>query len=265
MLENRALVRAPGTGYSRGAWEFENANYTCLERGVESAIDDRSRAIYSYSFDIAKVAAARARAAVLRNLEIDIAGALFNTTTWTGSALTTAVSTEWSTAASATPVADVLAAKQSVRASSGIEANTVVMSQKVYENCISTAQVVDRIKYAGFDDPKSIGPNALAALFQVDRVLVAGGASIKLTSNKGATTALGDIWDDEYVMVCRTEQGADLQQPCVGRLFVFEGSGATVEEYRDETIRSQIIRVRMDYHAKVLRAECGHLLSNITA
>ena len=266
LLENRALKRAPGTGYSRGSWEFEQTNFATIERGCEEPVDDRERSIYAFSFDAERIAADRARLAVLRNLEIDIAAAIFNTSTWTGSSLTTAVSTEWSTAATATPVADILAAKQSVRASCGMDANTVIMSQKVYENATKTAEVVDRIKYSGLDDPKSVGPQALAALFQVERVLVAGGSTVKLTSTKGQTGTLGDIWDDEYCMVARTASGQDLREACVGRLFVFDGSGdATVEQYRDEAIRSEIIRVRMDYHAKVLRAECGHLLSNITA
>jgi hypothetical protein len=40
--------------------------------------------------------------------------------------------------------------------------------------------------------------------------------------------------------------------------------GGTVESYRDEIVRGNIIRVRHDVDEVVLYAQAGHLLSNIT-
>ena len=40
--------------------------------------------------------------------------------------------------------------------------------------------------------------------------------------------------------------------------------GGTVESYRDENVRANIIRVRHDVDELVLYPQAGHLLSNIT-
>ena len=69
-------------------------------------------------------------------------------------------------------------------------------------------------------------------------------------------------------MICKTPDSNDIQEPCVGRTFHWSADGSsmggTVETYRDETKRSNIVRVRQDTDEKVLYAATGHLLSNIT-
>jgi hypothetical protein len=69
-------------------------------------------------------------------------------------------------------------------------------------------------------------------------------------------------------MVCRIATSNDLQDPCVGRTlhWAADGStiGGTVESYREESKRGDVIRVRHDVDEVVLYTEMGHLLSNIT-
>jgi hypothetical protein len=59
-----------------------------------------------------------------------------------------------------------------------------------------------------------------------------------------------------------------MAEPCIGRMFHWseDGSspGGTVESYRDEIVRGNIIRVRHDVDEVVLYPQAGHLVSNIT-
>ena len=72
----------------------------------------------------------------------------------------------------------------------------------------------------------------------------------------------------EYAMVCKVATGRDFREPCIGRTFHWSADGSsiggTVESYRDETVRADIIRVRHDVDELVLYPQAGHLLSNIT-
>lgn len=270
LLQNRETARAPKGGYSRGNYTFTSDTFTTAEHGAEEPVDDREKAMYSDYFNADLYASQRAMDVVLRNAEKRIAAAVFNTSTWTGSSLTTAVSTEWSTAATSTPINDVEGAVRKVRTNTGLKPNTIIMPWTVFRNLRLCSQIIDRITSSGAGSPAKptdITPAMLAAVFDIESVLVAD--SQKNTATEGQSASLSDIWSNEYVMVCRVARTQDLAEPCIGRTFHWgeDGSriGGTVESYREEDIRSDVMRVRHQVGEKVLYAECGHLLSNITA
>lgn len=270
LLQNRETARAPGSGYSRGQFTFDDVSFACSEHGAEEPVDDREAALYNQYFDAEQVSAMRAYDVVLRNQEKRVAAAIFNSTTWNGASLTTSVSTEWSTAATATPITDVEAAVRKVYTNSGLWPNALVISKIVFRNLRLCTQVKDAIAASGAGYPtraQDITTAMLAAIFDLDYILVGG--STKNTAAEGATATPDQIWDDEYAMVCRIATTNDIKEPCIGRIFHWgeDGSniGGTVETYRDETVRSDIVRVRHDVQEKVLYTECGHLLANITA
>lgn len=265
LLRDVDLKRASGSGYQRDDFVFERDNYATEERGAEELIDDRERKIYAYTVDAERIASDRAMIKVLRDYEREVANAVFNTTTWTGSALTTAVGTAWSTFASADPVADVHAALSKVRDSSGIIPNTMIIDWDVWRVLQSVDSIIDRVKHSGYDDPKQFSPATLATLFGVDEVLVAGG--IRNTAAQGAAASLSKIWNPNYAMLCKVARSEDLKEVCVGRTFHWaeDGSSDTVsmEQYREEKRRSDVLRGRMEYHAKILYPQTAHLLTGV--
>lgn len=269
LLQQRDTRRAPGGGYARGNWTFEPATYATFEHGAEEPVDDREAEMFSEYFISEQISTMRAFSAVLRNAEERVANAVFNPSTWTGSSLTTAIVNEWDDAANCTPLTDVEAAVQKIYDNSGLWANALVINRKVFRNLRNSAQVIDRIESNGAGNAakaSDITVQMLAAAFDLDHIIVAG------TSRNGAVegraAAPTQIWSGEYAMVCRIATGPDMRDPCIGRTFHWskDGSsiGGTVEQYRDETKRSNIIRVRHDVGEVVLYPQAGHLLSNIT-
>ena len=107
----------------------------------------------------------------------------------------------------------------------------------------------------------------LAQVFDLDFIIVAG--SSKNSAKEGQSATPAQIWSNEYAMLCKIATGGDMREPCIGRTFHWadDGSsiGGTVESYRDEKVRGDVIRVRHDVDEIVLYPEAGHLLSNITA
>ena len=267
LLQERTTKRAPGGGYSRGNWKFEPATYACEEHGAEEPIDDRESAMYADYFDAEQIATLRAYSAVLRNAEKRVADAVFNATTF--SARKTAVTNEWDDATNATPITDVEAAVQNVYDASGLWANALVINKKVFRNLRLVSQIKDAIAASGAGYPtraQDITKAMLAAVFDLDHIIVAG--SSRNSANEGQSASVEQIWSNEYAMVCRVAETEDFREPCIGRTFHWDEDGSEigghVETYRDETVRSDISRVRHDVDEVMLYTEAGHLLQNIT-
>lgn len=269
LLQERETRRAPGAGYARGQFKFETSTYATEEHGAEEPIDDNEAKMYAEYFDAEQVSTLRAFSAVLRNAEKRVADAVFNTTTWTGASLTTAITNEWDDATNAVPLTDVEAAVQKIYDNSGLWANALVINKKVFRNLRNCAQVIDRIEASGAGNPakaQDVTVEMLKAAFDLDHIIVAGTSRNSAKEGQAATPT--QIWSGEYAMVCKIATSNDMREPCIGRTFHWSADGSsiggTVESYRDETVRSNIIRVRHQVKEVVLYAQAGHLLSNIT-
>jgi hypothetical protein len=106
----------------------------------------------------------------------------------------------------------------------------------------------------------------LARVFDLDFVIVAG--TSKNGAKEGQAATPQQIWSSQYAMVCRVATSNDMREACIGRTFHWgqDGSsvGGTVESYRDEVVRGNVIRVRHDVDEVILYPQAGHLLSNVT-
>lgn len=264
LLQNRETKRSPGGGYNRGQFKFTPASYATQEHGVEEPVDDRESAMYRNYFDSEVIATLRCQRAIIENQEKRVAAKVFNTSTYTP----TNVSTAWSNYANATPLNDIEGRVQAVWAASGLWPNAIVFNRKVFRNLRLCAQIIDRLKYQGFVDVRAenITTQALASLFDIPNVLVAGGS--QNSANEGAAASISQIWSDSYVWIGRIATTQDVREPCVGRIFHWAADGSEarglVETYRDETVRSNIVRVRHDVVEQNIITACGALLGNIT-
>lgn len=263
LLSSRTTLRAPGGGYNRQKWQFEEDSYACVEHGAEEPIDDREAQMYADFFDAETIATLRARDAVLTNHEIRVKDLLFDTSGLSGQ-ITDGSGAPWDTPNSGTPITHVKTAVEALY-DRGIMANAVVMSWKAYRSAINTDEVQAVIAASGAGAPYAMGrvnESVLAELFDVDYVIVGG--KQRNTADEGQAASLSSIIPDGYVAVTRVAETNDIREPCVGRTFHWGEDGSTigglVESYRDETVRSDIIRCRMDTDEKRLYSEAIQLI-----
>lgn len=268
LLTQPETRRASGSGYNRGGWKFDDASYATKEHGWEEPIDARDAAMYADYFNAELISTQRALDIVLRAHEKRVADAVFNATTF--AALTAAVATEWSSYDDATPIDNVETAVRAVWTATGIWPNSLVINRTVFRNLRMCAQIIDRIQSAGAGNrtlPTDITPAMLAQVFDLEQVLVAGSAYN--AGKEGAALDIEPLWSNEYAMVCKTARTQDFREPCLGRTFHWgeDGSaiGGTIETYYEEQIRGDVVRVRHETDEKMLYAQTGYLLSNITA
>ena len=265
-LKVQDTKRAPRAGYPRDDYEFDTGTYSCQDHGYEEPLDDVEARMYRRFFDAEEVAVIRATDKILRAREARVAAAVFDPSVIT---LTSAVATEWSTLATCTPKADIKTALDGLRSGRGIMPNAAVMSWKVFQNVLMSAELKSYLQYTSphLIETEQAQKDMLAKYFGVDRIVVGG--AIYDSANKGQAASLTEIWDDEYVLVARLAVRArDLREPCLGRTFLWTGDSPQMlvtEQYREEQSRSNIYRVRHNVAEAFVFTGAGYLLSNITA
>jgi hypothetical protein len=266
LLQQRDTQRAPGSGYARGKWTFLPDTYATVEHGAEEPVDDNEAKMYADYFDAEMISGLRARDAVLSNAERRVIAKLLNTSTF-GDA---AVSAVWTNASGATPIDDVEAAIIAIYDACGLWANTIGMSYKTFRLLRNCDQVIERIQSAGAGDrtvASDITVSQLAQVFDVPKIVVAG--SSQNSANEGQAASFEQIWDVTKVWIGVTADGNDFRKPCVGRTFHWAEDGSsiagTVESYRDEPVRADIIRVRHQVDEKILYPEAGYILTGVQA
>ena len=87
------------------------------------------------------------------------------------------------------------------------------------------------------------------------------------TAKKGQAASLSGLWDKEYAMLCVTNANADLKAPCVGRTFKWVADApenTMVESYREEAIRSTVIRCRQHTDEEIILTAAAYLFDNVT-
>lgn len=277
MLKIHETGRAPRAAYQRGDWEYERGFYTTSEEGWEEPLDDVERKLLGRQAPgIAEmVATLRAWNIIMRNQEKRVADYLFNTTNFTN---TGAVSTEWDTAASATPIDDVEDAKNAFLLQCGALPDTLTITYTTFSNLRLCDQIVDRLKYTfpGIN-LNQINSDQLATIFNIARVLVAG--SVYNSAGLGLDASIEFLWSYEYAALTKTARGQDITEPCCGRTFLWtedSPENPIVESYREEQRRSDMFRVRHYVSEEKIASKnksgtvvsdisnaCVYLLSNI--
>jgi len=257
--------RANRAGYNRVDFEGEDKSWACEEFGLEGAVDDRERIFYASDFDHEMVTTMQIIRKLKHAQEARVSALIFNTTTWTGSDLYTDVSgsAPWDTASSAI-IANVIAAKEKVRKNTGgREANCLIVTRSQFENLLKNTEIKAQFPGAPLIT-KAMLESALGSIFGLERLIVAGGIYNSAAEKATSTYTAAEIWSDDYAMIARVApQGAALNEPCIGRTFLWTGdspSELVVETYREEQIRGDVVRVRHDVDEVVLGAEFGHLL-----
>jgi hypothetical protein len=250
---------ANGSAYNRFRTKLEDKAYACENHGLEEPLTDEDRANYDNDFDAELEIAMLCQQRLLIEQEIRTAALIFNTTTWTGSALYTDVSaTPWDAAAS-DAIAHILAAKGKVRVNTGMEPNALVIGAATMDNLLGNTGIKNRFPGAPIITEAMLRTQ-MASIFGLDKLIV--GKRIYDSANEGQTFTGSYIWSDDYAMVCRVNEGS-LRAGGLGRTLLWDAyapDNVMVDQYREEQTKSDIIRVEQYVDEFIMDPYFGHLL-----
>lgn len=259
--------RAPRGAYSRSDWEYERGKYYTSEKGHEEPMDDVEwKELEQEAPGLAEeISIRRAMNIILKAQEKRCADKLFNPSNFD----VHNVAHKWNDAENATPVDDILTAKNEFRKQCAMMPDALVITWDTFNAVRRCAQIREQLKYTfpGIDLNR-LSVEHLCALFDVPRIMVAG--AIYNTKGKNVDPEIASIWNNSYAALIKISTGADLSVPGIGRTFVWSEDSAVnpiVEQYREEQIRSDVFRVRHHVDEQLIRSvnEDGSIKSNIAA
>ncbi|NJB66445.1 hypothetical protein GGQ74_000085 [Desulfobaculum xiamenense] len=263
LLSMPRTERAPRSAYSRDDFPYDFKEFNCRENGFEEPVDDSEAAMLATYFDAESVATTRATGIIERVAEKRIADRVFNETTFR----TESVAKGWLDPAGADPLADVNAGKTAIEDATGLAPNALIINREIFRGLGVCDAVVDRIKFSNPNVVRGeLSAPLLAQYFGVDRVIVAGGVYDSAKAGKGVSPAR--IWASTYAMLAvLSDGGLDLKEPCLGRTFAWEtdGGALSVETYRDENVRSNVVRARQHTDECITMSLAGYLLKGVNA
>jgi hypothetical protein len=255
------MARAPRTAYTRDELEFTMKDYSTEDRGLEMPLDDTERKLYRNLIDAELVITEAIGAKMLRKHEIAGTTLLTDTSSFENEA----AAKKWNLKAECDPRSDIRAQKKKIRDTTGIEADSVILSKTSFEDILDCAAFLDQCK--GVMVPQLMSYDEQIAMvskyLSVNKIIVIG--EVKDTSKNPRSSTISDIWPSTLVMVAKTADSPEnLREACVGRTFLWEEESPdmlVMESYREEKIRSNVYRGRGYMGEKIVCAELGKLIT----
>lgn len=170
--------------------------------------------------------------------------------------------------ASSSPIENVRAAKRSVLERTGFEPNTLTLGRAVYDALVDHPDIVGRMDRGQTNGPAMANIMALAALFEVEQVLVSN--AIVNTANSGAAEASSFI-NGKKALLTYSPSSPGLMTPSAGYTFSWTGrtgmstSGTRIRRFRMEAIQSDRVEIDMAIDQKLVSADLGYFWDNIVS
>jgi len=263
LLKSDVKNRAPYGSFARGTRAFNQDTYTALEYGYEEAVDDTVTLDVARFFDAEVIAAKLAKRKLLLAHELRVAAKIFDNTTFTatnsGTAYTVANLATFDAGADVQEAIDRLLAKG--ESTSNLR---VVIPYAVWTRIRASTKFQNRLRGAGIssDTILNASTQAAAEVFGVSEVLI-GRASYD-TAPEGVAFAAGNVWSNTLIWVGSvTDASAGFFGGGAGFTLNWSeyGPAIGVSTYREEAIKSNIVRASQYTAEKVVNANAGQLIT----
>jgi hypothetical protein len=198
----------------------------------------------------------------LLNKEVDCASVLLNSANY-ASGLSSTLSTKWSDFSNSNPILDISDAKSSIHQRSGLRANTLIVSEPVFNVLKIHPKLIESVKYTQLG---VLSQDLIATLLGVDNVLI--GSALKSTAtNPGQSDILNYIWGNSAVLAY-VPPTPGRKTPAIGYTFAWnkDGQGSVmVRKWYEMSKRSTITEVERWYSQKIVSNVAGYLISDVIA
>lgn len=255
--ENR---RAPGTSYPEVTSSWSSQQFETLDFGYKSTVDDSLKAYANRFIDLEVSTARILDAKAMLAYEIRVQNALFAGGFCANTAI---VLYTQANLATVDFVGDVQNACERQRAL-GTIANTIVLSYPLW-NYVRRAPLFQNYVRGNFPTvlPTVISPEQAAQVFfdqGIEKILIAG--AYQDVGGEGQLYLGSPIWPNTQYFVGKLTGGDFLAGGAMRTISWTEDGGfKSVESYRDDDKRSDILRVRQSVIEQVIDQRAGQLIN----
>lgn len=162
----------------------------------------------------------------------------------TGHSVTLSGTSQWNDYANSDPISDLRTAKLTIHSKIFLEPNVAVIPYQVMTKLEDHPDFLERVKYS---ERAIFSPQLLASLLGFDRVIVPGVGYN--SAALGQTASLGYLWGKD-VVVAYVPPAGGLKVPAYG--YEFTWNSQTVDRWREEKRKSDVIRVSRYYDVKLV-------------
>jgi hypothetical protein len=278
-------VRAPASESAGGSYEIDQATFLCTLRAFHKDVPDEVRDNQDDPLDQDAEATLYVTLKHLINREIRWATEYFTAgapgTTWTfdvdGATSATAAGSFdptdadnndklfWNLPAS-TPIEDIRQGKRFVQEETGFRPNQLTLARTVYDTLLDHPDIVGRIDRGQTVSTAIVNREALAALFELDRINVMD--SIKNTAEKGATNDHNFIAGKHGLLSYRPPVPGRMT-PSAGYTFTWTGhlgateDGSRILRFRRKALKADRVEIESCDDLKLVSADLGYFFGAI--
>jgi hypothetical protein len=263
LLKSDIKTRSPYSAYARGTRAFTQDTYTALEYGYEEAVDDTVTLDVARFFDAEVIAAKLAKRKLLLAHELRVAAKIFDSGTFTATNSGTAYTT--ANLATFDVGQDVQEALDRLLSKGESTTNTrVVIPYPVWTRIRASTKFQNRLRGTGLstDTILNASTQAAAEVFGVAEVLI-GRASYD-QAPEGVAFSAANVWSNTFIWVGSvTQAGAGYFGGGAGFTLNWSeyGPAIGVSTYREETIKSNIVRASQYTAEKIVNANAAQLIT----
>lgn len=276
---DEAQVRAPGAESAGSGFTIDNTpTYFCPVYAFHKDIAWQTMDNADAVLNLTSAATEYVMQKMMIRKEIDWVTKYFTGGIWTNdydgvaSGPSGSQTIKWSDATSGDPIGDVSSGKATIAESTGFEPNKLVLGRRVYEALKNHPDIIDRVKYSGGvgnSNPARVNAQSLAALFEVDEVVVSN--AIKNTAADGASNSHSFI-AGKAALLCYAAPAPSLMAPSAGYTFSWSGYldqgndfGIATKQIPMDTKESDRVEAGMAFDHKLVSADLGFFWDAIVA
>lgn len=267
-FRDEAQRRADNTESAGSGYGLSTASYRCDVWAFHKDVGDQMRANADNPIKPDTEATQFVTQRLLLRQEIQWVSDYFTTGVWGTDVVGATNFTVWSDYATSDPIEDMEEAKETILSTTGFEANTLVLGYQVFRKLKNHPDIIDRIKYTTGVTGRTITPELLAAMFDVERVLIS--KAIKATNEEGQTEAYA-FTHGKHALLMHVAPNPGLMTPSAGYVFtwrgVSEGLGRDIgiSRFRMQHLRSDRIEGQVAFDNKVVATDLGYFFSGAVA
>lgn len=283
-FRNQVERRAPGTRAPLINWKVSTDNYNSNRESVGTGVPDEVRSNADSPLSIDRSATELVTEQGLIKQELDWVTKYFTAgnpgDTWTfdvdGNATDSGAAFDptdlannqrlfWSSANS-TPIENIREGKRFVQSVTARRPNVLVLGRAVFDVLLDHPDIVGRLDRGQTTGPAIVQREALAALFELEEILVMDGIQNTAAENLAASYAF--IGGNNALLAHRANNPG-LLVPSAGYTFNWTGflgattNGMRIRRKRDDLADTDIFEMDMHYDQKIVSPDLGYFFGDI--
>ncbi|HEX7334224.1 MAG TPA: hypothetical protein VF290_22150 [Pyrinomonadaceae bacterium] len=265
-FRDEAQPRADGDQSAGSGYGTSNTPYACIVYALHKDIGPQVRRNADPERDLDREATLWLTQRMLIRQEKQWVDDGFKTGVWANDVTPASL---WSDFTSSDIIEDMETGKETILINTGQEANKAVFGYKVFRKAKNHPDILDRIKYTTQTTGRTVTPQLLAAMFDLDQVLVAKSV---IATNREGETAVYDFTHGKHALLLHTPDAPGLLTPAAGYTLswreISQGMGADIAITRERiplTNGADRVEAQVAFDNKILGTDLGYFFNGAVA